>query len=72
MPKAKGVLVTAGAQGSAYAFKGAGGKIDLTGRVPVLKVRGQARSTCKPGLTSGLSDLTLACAPNFQQTTQVP
>lgn len=38
VPKAKGVLVTAGSQGSAYAFKGAGGKIDLTGRVPVLKV----------------------------------
>lgn len=37
-PKAKGVLVTAGGQGSSYAFKGAGGKIDLTGRVPVLKV----------------------------------
>ncbi len=38
-PNANGVLGTAGAQGSAYAFKGAGGKIDLTGRVPVLKVR---------------------------------
>lgn len=39
MPNSKGVLVTAGGQGSSYAFKGAGGKIDLTGRVPVLKVQ---------------------------------
>lgn len=39
LPNSKGVLVTAGGQGSSYAFKGAGGKIDLTGRVPVLKVQ---------------------------------
>jgi fructokinase len=38
LPKAKGVLVTAGGEGSSYAFKGAGGKVNLRGRVPVLKV----------------------------------
>lgn len=38
LPKAKGVLVTAGGEGSSYAFKGANGKVDLRGRVPVLKV----------------------------------
>jgi fructokinase len=38
LPKAKGVLVTAGGEGSAYAFKGPDGKADLRGRVPVLKV----------------------------------
>ncbi|KAK9835149.1 hypothetical protein WJX81_001140 [Elliptochloris bilobata] len=38
LPQAKGVLVTAGALGSAYCFRGAGGKLDLSGRVPVLRV----------------------------------
>jgi len=33
------VLVTAGARGSAYAFRPAGGKPPLTARVPVLKVQ---------------------------------
>ena len=39
LPNARGVLVTAGARGSAYAFRPAGGKATLTARVPVLKVR---------------------------------
>jgi hypothetical protein len=39
LPHARGVLVTAGARGSAYAFRPANGKTPLTGRVPVLKVR---------------------------------
>jgi fructokinase len=38
LPQVKGVLVTAGGAGCSYAFKGAGGKIDYTGIVPVLKV----------------------------------
>lgn len=38
LPKAKGVLVTAGGRGSAYAFKGSNGQPPLTNRVPVLKV----------------------------------
>jgi len=38
LPEAKGVLVTAGALGSAYCFRGPGGKQDLAGRVPVLRV----------------------------------
>ena len=38
LPEAKGVLVTAGAQGSAYCFRSAGGKQDLSGTVPVLRV----------------------------------
>ncbi|KAK9816807.1 hypothetical protein WJX72_005293 [[Myrmecia] bisecta] len=33
-----GVLVTAGGRGSAYCFQGAGGKLELTGFVPVLDV----------------------------------
>ncbi len=35
----KGVLVTAGGLGASYAFKAAGGKMDFTGMVPVLKVK---------------------------------
>ncbi|CAL8467862.1 g7400 [Coccomyxa elongata] len=38
LPGVKGVLVTGGGAGCSYAFKGAGGKIDYTGIVPVLKV----------------------------------
>jgi len=38
LPGVKGVLVTGGGAGCSYAFKGAGGKIDYTGVVPVLKV----------------------------------
>ena len=42
LPEARGVLVTAGGSGSAYAFHassgGGGGKPDLTGIVPALKV----------------------------------
>jgi hypothetical protein len=62
LPKAKGVLVTAGGEGSSYAFKGANGKVDLRGRVPVLKVGPHyapdvhaavcvhaATSACRPG-----------------------
>ena len=41
LPDAKGVLVTAGALGSAYCFRGSGGKLDLAGRVPVLRVQVQ-------------------------------
>lgn len=41
LPDAKGVLVTAGALGSAYCFRGSGGKLDLSGRVPVLRVQVQ-------------------------------
>ena len=32
------MLVTGGGAGAAYAFRGAGGKMDLTGFVPVFKV----------------------------------
>lgn len=39
LPGAKGVLVTAGGQGCSYAFKAAGGKMDYTGLVPVLRVK---------------------------------
>ena len=39
LPGVKGVLVTAGGQGCSYAFKGAGGKMDYTGLVPVLQVK---------------------------------
>ncbi|KAK9909596.1 hypothetical protein WJX75_004721 [Coccomyxa subellipsoidea] len=38
LPGVKGVLVTGGGAGCSYAFQGAGGKIDYTGTVPVLKV----------------------------------
>ena len=38
-PGVKGVLVTAGGLGASYAFKAAGGKMDFTGMVPVLKVK---------------------------------
>ncbi|EIE20911.1 Ribokinase-like protein [Coccomyxa subellipsoidea C-169] len=38
LPGVKGVLVTGGGAGCSYAFHGAGGKIDYTGIVPVLKV----------------------------------
>ncbi len=38
LPGVKGVLVTGGGAGCSYAFKGAGGKSDYTGIVPVLKV----------------------------------
>jgi len=38
LPRARGVLVTAGAKGSSYAFRSGGGKTDLTGVVPVLTV----------------------------------
>ena len=41
LPEAQGVLVTAGALGSAYCFRGSGGKLDLSGRVPVLRVQVQ-------------------------------
>ena len=41
LPDAKGVLVTAGALGSAYCFRGSGGKLDLAARVPVLRVQVQ-------------------------------
>ena len=39
LPGVKGVLVTAGGLGASYAFKAAGGKMDFTGIVPVLKVK---------------------------------
>ena len=39
LPGVQGVLVTAGGLGASYAFKAAGGKMDVTGVVPVLRVR---------------------------------
>lgn len=39
VPNALGVLVSAGEKGSAYAFKSPGGKMDITGVVPVLNVK---------------------------------
>ncbi|GAB4823544.1 hypothetical protein N2152v2_010590 [Parachlorella kessleri] len=38
LPHAKGVLVSAGEKGSAYSFRSPGGKMDLSGVVPVLSV----------------------------------
>ena len=38
LPGARGVLVTAGANGSSYAFRGADGGPGLRGAVPVLSV----------------------------------
>lgn len=37
-PTARGVLVSAGEKGSAYAFRAPGGKMDLTGALPVMNV----------------------------------
>jgi len=48
LPNARGVLVTAGARGSAYAFRPTGGKPPLTARVPVLKVRALLQSKLWP------------------------
>ena len=39
VPSAKGVLVSAGEKGSAYAFHSSSGKMDLTGIIPVLQVK---------------------------------
>jgi fructokinase len=39
VPTAKGALVSAGEKGSAYAFRSPGGKMDITGSVPVLPVK---------------------------------
>jgi fructokinase len=39
VPKAQGVLVSAGEKGSAYAFRSPGGKMDISGIVPVLDVK---------------------------------
>ena len=39
LPEVKGVLVTAGGLGCSYALRAAGGKMDYTGMVPVLKVK---------------------------------
>lgn len=39
VPDACGVLVSAGEKGSAYAFRSPGGKMDITGIVPVLDVK---------------------------------
>jgi fructokinase len=39
VPNARGVLVSAGEKGSAYAFRSPGGKMDISGIVPVLDVK---------------------------------
>lgn len=39
IPSARGVLVSAGEKGSAYAFRSPGGKMDMCGEVPVLSVK---------------------------------
>lgn len=38
-PSTKGVLVSAGEKGSSYAFKSPGGKMDISGLIPVLPVK---------------------------------
>ena len=65
LPKAKGVLVTAGGEGSSYAFKGAGGKVDLRGRVPVLKVQLQHA----PGVHAAITISGLHPGRQWQQRT---
>lgn len=53
VPNAQGILVSAGAKGSSYAFKTPGGKMDITGSIPILPVKVQDTTGAGDAYLSG-------------------
>lgn len=72
LPGVKGVLVTGGGAGCSYAFQGAGGKIDYTGTVPVLKVESTDTTGAGDAFLGGFLASLVKVSTNFLLVISMP